>query len=159
MTARGEDGATHAVPGDAVVVGVDGSDSAAQVLRVGAELAASLGVRLVVVHVERLPPAAFAGPTTAAGSLLMANLEATDALHVECELMLAAHGGPWSFEVRQGDPASELGHAADRYGAGMIVVGNSRHRLPRVVGTSVTDRLIRRTAASVLFVPSAPWIK
>lgn len=153
MTARG-DGATHAVPGAAVVVGVDGSDAAAHALRVGAELATSVGARLVAVHVEHLPPGVIAAPAAAVGSLLVANAEVTDAIHVECELILASHGGPWCFEVTQGDVASELARAAEGHGAGVVVVGHSRHRLPRV-GTSVIDRLLRRSAASVLVVPCA----
>jgi nucleotide-binding universal stress UspA family protein len=155
VTPSGGDSAPHVAPGDAVVAGVDGSDAAAHALRVGAELATSVGARLVVVHVEHLPARVIAAPTAAAGSLLAANAEVTDAVHVECELILASHGGPWSFEVAHGDVASELARAAERHGASVVVVGHSRHRLPRVVGASVTDRLIRRSAAPVLVVPSA----
>jgi nucleotide-binding universal stress UspA family protein len=144
-----EDVSRHPV----LVVGVDGSSGGFDALRTAADLAAATGASLAAVYVARLPVSMFAAATPSAAELTAAVDEAADHAHVECELLLAGRGVPWSFESRMGDPATELLHVADDRDAVCIIVGHRGRRLSRILTGSVTDRLIRDGRRAVLVVP------
>lgn len=140
-----------------LLVGVDGTPASRHALAAAADLAATTGAVLIAVHVSRLPAAVHAAPITAAGELAAANDLAADHAHFDCELLLAGHDIPWTFETRQGDAATELQRAADDHDAACIVVGHHRHRLlSRVLMRSVTDRLLSRADRPVVVVPTPP---
>jgi nucleotide-binding universal stress UspA family protein len=58
----------------------------------------------------------------------------------------------WQFVVSRGDPANGLIHAADRYKADTVVVGMSRTRWSRFVG-SVSGTLVKTARWPVTVVP------
>jgi nucleotide-binding universal stress UspA family protein len=142
--------------GPVLVVGVDGYPTSQRSLVVAADLATLAAARLVAVHVKHVPAAVHASPSSGLGHLTEANEDAADHAHLDCELVLGLYDLRWSFEVRQGDPATELARVADAHDAVCIVVGrHGRHRIPHIAAGSVTDRLLRRAGRPVLVVPSA----
>src|SRR3546814_14916786 len=106
---------------------------------VAAELAATLGCRLVAVHVVH-PPAAAAASPVGAGALAVSAEELADHCHMCCELALADMSVQWSFEVRHGAPSVELLTAAAASDAACVVVGmHGPRRLGRLRLGSVTE--------------------
>lgn len=141
---------THPV----LIVGVDGSSAARKALWAAAELARATDASLVAVHVGDFPEALHVAPISGAGALQAATELAADAVHVDCELVLAGQDVPWTFEARRGDAAHELGRAAEDHDAACIVVGRHPHGLvTRVFGGSVADRLVRSAQRPVVVVP------
>lgn len=140
------------------MVGVDGSGGAAAALAAAARLAAATGHGIVAVHVAYLPAIVTATPEAlAAGAAVTASVELTDHCHLDCELALAGTGIAWSFELRYGDPATELARAGDDHDAACIVVGRHGHRpLARLLLGSVTDRLVHHADRPILVVPPVP---
>ncbi|MEU4711061.1 universal stress protein [Nocardia salmonicida] len=71
--------------------------------------------------------------------------------------MLAELPGNWSYRAHRGDPAHTLSAIADANDASMIVLGAPRHGLAslaeRLLGESVSARLIRRGHRPVVLVP------
>jgi nucleotide-binding universal stress UspA family protein len=141
-----------------IVVGVDGTSGAAAALAATAQLATGTGTGVVAVHVAHLSAIVAATPESlAVGEAVTANDELGDRCHIDCELALAGKGIAWTFELRHGDPASELSRAGDDHGAACIVVGRHGHRpIARLLLGSVTDRLVHHTNRPVLVVPPAP---
>lgn len=140
-----------------IVVGVDGSDASAAALATAARLAADTGHGIVAVHVAHLPGLVAATPEAlAAGTALTADDELAGRCQLDCELALAGTGIAWAFEVRYGDPATELARAGNDHDA-CIVVGRHGHRfLGRVLLGSVADRLVHHASCPVLVVPPTP---
>lgn len=138
-----------------IVVGVDGSGGAAAALAAAADLAAATGTSIVAVHVSHLPAVVTAtAEALAAGAAVTVNGELADRCHLDCELALAGAGIVWTFELRNGDPATELTHAGDDHDASCIVVGRHGHGpVARVLLGSVTDRLVHHADRPVLVVP------
>lgn len=141
-----------------IVVGVDGSGGAAVALAATARLAAATGTGVVGVHVAHVPAIVTATPEAlAAGAAVVANDELADRCHLDCELALAGTGIAWTFELRYGDPATELARAGQDHDAACIVVGRHGHRpLARLLLGSVTDRLVHHADRPVLVVPPMP---
>ncbi|QGG93991.1 universal stress protein [Actinomarinicola tropica] len=141
-----------------VVVGVK-DPAAPAVLHAAADLAAALAAPLVVVHVEErnwlvdANVAAVAG--AGAGAYVLAAAEVTDRCHLDCEVTLAGHPVGWSFELRVGDPATELAAASAHHDARLVVVGRRRRRRhgPHLGKTTTLDRLVDRTGVPVVVVP------
>lgn len=139
----------------AIVVGLDGSPGGDRALATAADFAAVARCRLVAVHVTHIP-ATVAATTTGAGAFAVTADEVADHCHLACELALAGTAVPWSFEVRHGDPATELLRAAADHDAAWIVIGRHGHRrLARLVLGSVTNRLVRHADRPVLVIPPA----
>lgn len=140
-----------------VVVGLDGSERSLAALAAAARLAALTGGTIVAVHVVRGHPRVAAAPVSGAGALTLADDEATDRCHLECEVALAGTNVPWHFEVRHGDPASELAKAAAAHDAICVAVGRSvQRRFSRRSHSTMNERLMRRCQRPVLIVPSRP---
>lgn len=137
-----------------MVVGLDGSPGGDRALAAATAIAAA-GYRLVAVHVTHIP-AAVAATTAGAGAFAVTADEIADHCHLACELALAGTAVPWSFEVRHGDPATELLRAASDHDAAWIVIGRHGHRrLARLVLGSVTNQLVEHADRPVLVVPPA----
>lgn len=138
-----------------ILVGVDGSEYGDHALTVGAGIAATGGYRLVVLHIVRTTPAvATVAPAIGTAALVTSADELADQCHLCCELALAPMSVAWSFEVRHGDPATELLRAAVELDAACIVVGRHGHgRLARFLLGSVTDRLVGHGDRPVVVVP------
>ena len=137
-------------PPPCAVVGYDGSESA----RAAVDWAVSTlpaGATIVLVYASRslhtpAPPGALEDRLGAARACF-------DELVLEADEDLLAR--PIETEVSAMDPASALIDAADRHGAGAIVVGLDRHtRLSSAFGTVATE-LLRRSRIPVAAVPVA----
>lgn len=137
-----------------LIVGVDGRPAARQALCAAAGMAVATGAALVAVHVAQVPAVVYAAPPSAAGALASANDLSADHAHFDCELTLAGHQLPWTFETRHGDAATELLRAADEHDAACIVIGaRRRHLVTRILMRSVTERLLHLTHRPVVVVP------
>ena len=133
-----------------VLVGIDGSDESIAALELGASLAAATERDLVAVFVRHLP--AFIETSPALGQAEGALDDLVARLEVEVKATLAGRDRPaWTFETREGDPASTLIDAADEHGASLIVVGHRGHNqaVSLLVG-SVATRLVHHAPQSVL---------
>ena len=141
----------------AVVVGLDGSEGSLAALAAGARVAAMTGNSVVAVYVvctQPLPPTV---PLTGAGAFAAAGDEALDRCHLDCELVLAGTDVPWQFEVRRGDPATEMARAAVEHNAICVAVGRSlRRRFSYGSHSTMSERLSQRCERPVLIVPVKP---
>jgi nucleotide-binding universal stress UspA family protein len=136
----------------AIVVGTDGSDTAAQALREAGDLARSTGAKLHIV--SAYVPASgvrsdapereswMVGPDVQVDSVLE---EAAGAMHVQ--------GIETESHARKGDPADALLHVADEQDADLIVVGNKGMTgAKRFLLGSVPDKISHHASCSVLIV-------
>jgi len=135
-----------------LIVGMDDTDDSRNALARAAELARAAGLRLVVVHVRRIPVFAEMSAMTigpARQNLDLIEAEARQA----AEGVLQGTGVDWEFVVRSGDPAHELMAMADDRSAAAIVVGGQPHNaaLHGLTG-SVGAALVHRFRGSVLII-------
>jgi nucleotide-binding universal stress UspA family protein len=139
-----------------IVVGSDGSDTAAVAVRNAAELAKSLGARLHVVSAyrplsgvqvsgaEAVPErgGAVVSPTINVDAVLDGVAGAARAIGVEPDCY-----------ARRGDPAEAILDVAEEQGADLIVVGNKgMHGNRRFLLGSVPDKVSHHAPCSVLIV-------
>lgn len=138
-----------------VVVGVNGSERSVSALVAAVRLAAVTGDRIVAVHVVRSHSLANGAPVSGAGALAVADDEGTDRCHMDCELVLAGADVAWQFEVRHGDPVTELARAAADHDATCVIIGRSLRRRG-ICGSrpTVSERLVHHCDRPVLIVPS-----
>lgn len=131
-----------------IVVGVDGSETAASAARTAAELASSLGSDLLLVS---------AFPTTAPDrsvSVEEEGLTSRDAaertVHAEGERLRSAHPGlTITTDAEPGKAGDALVRAAEAAGASLIVVGNKRTQgISRILG-SVAQDVVRKAPCDV----------
>lgn len=136
----------------AVVVGIDGSDKALAALATAARQAALAGNRIVAIHVVRTHPLHLPSDVSYAGEIAVAEDALTDRCHLDCEMVLAGVDTPWQFEVRHGDPVTELVRAAVDHSAICVAIGRSARRH---FGShlSTSERLVQRCDRPVLVVP------
>jgi nucleotide-binding universal stress UspA family protein len=141
-----------------IVVGTDGSETAALAVETAADLAASFGARVHLVSAYK--PAAvriaeadsgpevqdwMVGATTEVEAVLQEAAGAVLARNVELE----------SY-ARKGDPATALLDVAEEKQADLIVVGNKGMQgTTRFLIGSVPDKLSHHAACSVLIVRTA----
>jgi nucleotide-binding universal stress UspA family protein len=139
----------------AVVVGVDGSDKSLATLAAAARQAALAGNRVVAIHVVRSHRLQHLAAVSYAGEIAVAEEALTDRCHLDCEVVLAGVDVPWQFEVRHGDPATELARAATDHDAICVAIGRSARRH---FGShlSTSERLVQRCDRPVLVVPPEP---
>ncbi len=144
------------MPDGAIVVGFDGTLGSNAALFAAIKLAHATHRPVAVVHVEHTQPIAAAG--TAMGLGAGAMIEAEDALSEVCRRncadILDAAGVSWTFEVRHGNPADELAHAAAEHTATHLVVGrHGHHGLTRLLAGSVSQRLLHHARHPLLIIP------
>ena len=134
-----------------IVVGVDGSDASAEAATVAGRLAADLDAKVTSVYVRQLP--ATVTPFSA-GVDLGSYWEELERLAAErAAEALDPTGAPWRFEVRSGDPATQLDLAAEEHGADLVVVGARGHSVThRLLLGSVSSRLLHHARRPVLVV-------
>ena len=140
---------------EAIVVGTDGSPTAAVAMREAIDLAKSLGARLHVVSAyqplsgvrvggEGGNPelAAAAGPRVQVDAMLEQAAGAAHAAGVEADCY-----------ARRGDPAEAILDVAAEQGASLIVVGSKgMHGTRRFLLGSVPDKISHHAPCSVLIV-------
>lgn len=140
-----------------VVVGLDGSEGSLAALAAAARLAALTNKGVVAVHVVRAYPFPTTAPLSGAGLLAVADDEVVDRCHLDCELVLAGTDVPWQFEVRHGDPVTEVARAAFDHNAIFVAVGRSvRRRFTCGSRPTMSERLAHRCDRPVLIVPPEP---
>ena len=126
-----------------ILCGVDCSDGARQALRVAADLAARLRLRLVVAHVVDLEPLAAVEP-----AVIRAAEEALGRLVVETD------AGSVEIRVAAGAAAQRLAEIADDEGAQMIIIGSTTPRRWPSRNGRLARKLARASASAVLVVPA-----
>lgn len=137
-----------------LLVGHGRGPSSDHALHVAVDLGRRLGAQLHVVHTicGNDYPVALDGWDWAAQG---AEAIAEERRHVEG--LLAGAGLPWTYEERNGDPATELAQAAAEHDALLIVVGTRgegfRRALARLLDPSVSHGVIQRQRRPVLLVP------
>lgn len=142
---------------DTIVVGVDATDDSLTALAEAARLGEQCGVGLVVVFVRHENAMVL---VSSAEAVVREALDAAElSSYARSLAALAPFTMPWRFEVRHGDPSTQLCAAASQYRARAIVVGGRKHGLVGgIVAGSVAQRLVRQSTVSVLVVRSAPEI-
>jgi nucleotide-binding universal stress UspA family protein len=140
-----------------IVVGTDGSESAAAAVRTALELAGL--ERIVFVSVWSPLPSSYGfalPPSGAYGEVLQARRQAAEAALAE------ARGAAWqagvSFETRllEGDPAGEICRVARECNARLVVVGSHGWgALRRLLYGSVATGVLHRAPCEVLVVRPA----
>jgi nucleotide-binding universal stress UspA family protein len=143
---------------DPVVVGTDGSASAARAVEKAGELARALGAPLhVVMCCETSASAVWA--TAAAGVAVATGPDERD--HEQAEQIVARAsrevaelGVETRTHVCSGEPAEALLAIAEGEGAQMIVVGNRGMKGARRVLGSVPNSVSHRARCAVLIVPT-----
>src|SRR5215211_9362947 len=98
-----------------IVLGVDGSDGSIQAARVAGRLTADLGAELTAVHVRQVAPMAWSSAPVAVAGDPVETLGAIEELaRKRTAQTLDPLDIPWTFRVRAGDPAAEIGRASCR---------------------------------------------
>jgi nucleotide-binding universal stress UspA family protein len=153
---RTEGPTTAFPPTSHVVVGLDRCPASHHALRFAIELAAPLNAYLHVAHIIDLQdfPVDPDGDDWEECFADTLEQERTTA----CDL-LSALPGNWTYYAHRGDPVHVLSALADTHDAVMIILGTPRGGLisaiERVLGASVSARLIRHAHRPVVLVPDA----
>lgn len=155
---------------ETIVLGYDATESARRALDRTAELARALGARVVVATVEEPPagpsepvvaPAMPAAPATTppAGLAPVAGAPAPDphrdpaSLGEQARALLVDRGIETEVVPVSGDAADEIVAVAASRGATLVVVGTRDPGLvSRLLGHSVSDRVVRAAPCDVLVV-------
>lgn len=127
----------------------DFSDNSEPAFRMACALARNFNARLILLHVNPPPMVIYAGepvPVEAWPSLEGVQ----ESLH---RLEKSAAPIPVASEIREGDPADGILHAAEKLHADLIVMGtHGRGALARLVLGSVAERIIRKALCPVMTV-------
>jgi len=131
-----------------IVIGADGSERSRVAIEVAETIASNDEDSVVVVFVRYLP---FweASAVASGGHSVRILEEVLDARQVLAEAqsiaLLGAQSLNWQFDVRAGDPATELMRAATEIGGNTIVVGGrAQTTAGRLIRSSVASRLLHR---------------
>jgi nucleotide-binding universal stress UspA family protein len=138
-----------------ILVGTDGSETAAEAVRQAAELAKLHGAELIVLHGAKTST----GAAGAAGAGFTVVPIDKDAIRSAGEEILQQATAGLGSEVkaravmREGDPADAIIDAAEEEGADLIVVGNrGMQGAKRFLLGSVPNRVAHHAPCSVLIV-------
>jgi len=141
-----------------ILVGTDGSATAAKAVRQGVELARACDAALHLVSVARtVPAAAMGGPDAPAVMAAGLEWESVTREHLgqlleELAAGIRARGVGVETHVASGDPAQEIVDVARRVGADLIVVGNRGMKGARRLLGSVPNAISHRAPCSVMIV-------
>ena len=141
----------------AIVVGTDGSDTAAQAVRQAIDLAKVVGATLHVVSAyEPVPRARLREESQQAPPEVQWTInprEDVDATLAEAAELAAAAGVTASVHARQGDPADSILDVAEEAHADLVVVGNKGMTgAKRFLLGSVPNKVSHHAPCSVLIV-------
>jgi len=141
-----------------IVVGTDGSQTAAEAVRQAAELAAAIGARVHLVCVyEPVPSDAEPAPQLHAESgWLLRPREAVDETLEHAAAVFAAAGVEVERYAQRGDPADAILDVAEERGADLIIVGNRGITgAKRFLLGSVPNRISHHAPCAVLIIRTA----
>ena len=137
----------------ALVVGVDGSDTAWRAFHYALGQARRQGARVVAVFAQNFPAAAFVGSGTLAMPIADQSAdEYREELRHGVEQLAAEHGVDVQFVVATADPVLALTQVAEQVRADAILVGASTQAAHRLFG-SVAVRAVRAGRWPVTVVP------
>jgi nucleotide-binding universal stress UspA family protein len=141
----------------AIVVGTDGSETAAKAVRQAVELAAATGSRLEIVSAyEPVPESRLREEAQHVPADLQWTVnprEDVDATLREAVDLAAEHEVPTQVHPRQGDPADAILDVAEETQAGLIVVGNKGMTgARRFLLGSVPNKISHHAPCSVLII-------
>ena len=129
-----------------VIVGYDGSEPAKRALEHAAELVGRRG-SVSVINVIKAQSV-----SSRLVTLTDKERATQDRLLRESERVLARLGVEAKLIAAAGDPAREILAASESMGAGVIVIGRRKRSTPRLVGTPLSNTLVRRAGIDVLVV-------
>jgi nucleotide-binding universal stress UspA family protein len=139
-----------------MVVGVDGTADSLAALAWAAAAATDSERKIVVVFVRHVASVVTAASGMEADAEVVAERtldEIERSTRARVGEMLAGTAVAWSFDVRSGDPASELIAAAEASQADTIVAGGRNHGvIGGLVLGSVAQKLVRNSPVSVMVV-------
>ena len=136
----------------AIVVGTDGSDTAAQALREAGDLARSTGAKLHIVSAY-VPASGVRSAAPERESWMVGPDVQVDSVLEEAAGAMHAHRIETESHARKGDPADALLQVADEQNADLIVVGNKGMTgAKRFMLGSVPDKISHHASCSVLIV-------
>jgi nucleotide-binding universal stress UspA family protein len=141
---------------NAIVVGVDGSDTSVRAAQIATEIARARSAKLVLVTVVRPPEGwwGIGGAPPTPEALSAALVEGQQQVLKESEENLALEGVDYETVEELGDPTSRLIAVAEERDAGLIVIGKRGAGLAeRVMLGSVADRLCHHSPVPVMVVP------
>ncbi len=145
-----------------ILVAVDGSQPSARAYREAFRLAADQHAALKVAHVMDLgiAMAPWADMAFVNYETLEAALRESGARILEAALAEARTAGVEAesvmLETDVNDPAGEILAEADRWGAGLVVMGtHGRHGLAHLILGSVAEGVVRRATVPVLLLRAA----
>jgi nucleotide-binding universal stress UspA family protein len=111
-----------------IVVGVDGTETSRRALEKAATIATADQLEVVAVYVRHVPLAGLSMWTPGAGQAIQ---EIIDEMEIRAEadsvMVLEPAGVRWHFEVRTGEPSTELIRVAEEDDADTIVVAGRQH--------------------------------
>jgi nucleotide-binding universal stress UspA family protein len=137
-----------------IVVGTDGSETAAEAVRKAADLAKATGGTVHVVSAYEPSAVKLAGGGGAEGSEFgVSPRSEVDALLEQAAGIIRAQGASAECYARRGDPAEVIIDVAEEQNADAIVVGNKGMQSARrfLLG-SVPDKIAHHAPCSVLIV-------
>jgi len=134
-----------------VVVGTDGSDTAAEAVRRAIEVAKLYGARLHIVTAYKAKPVRTAGVPDEFRERLGPGAAADSVLDDQCARARAA-GIEVQGHAGTGDPAQSIVEVAEREKADLIVVGNKGMAGVRRVLGSVPNSVAHQAPCSVMIV-------
>ncbi len=128
-----------------LICAMDFSPLSLKAASTSADLAASLGAKLILVHVIT--------PGAEYSSLGIAKDELRPAIENKLREIVAPLGANVDWGVVDGDPAVELVTFAQRWGGDLIAIGShGRTGLGRVLLGSVTSHLVREAKVPVMVI-------
>jgi nucleotide-binding universal stress UspA family protein len=140
--------------GSTILVPIDFQDASLDALATSRELAARLGLEVVLLHVYTIPVVVYPGfdPIIAPGLPDEIAAAAKNAIET-----LAADQGGLRTILRAGDPASEVLKAIDELKPALVAMGtHGRKGLAHFLMGSVTEKVVRSSPAPVLTVHAKP---
>ena len=140
--------------GSTILVPTDFLPASIDALATARELAGRLGLEIVLLHTYTIPVEVYPGfgPMVAPGFPAHMAAAAKGALD-----KLAAEQGGLRTMLRMGDPATQILQAIDELKPAMVAMGtHGRKGIERFLLGSVTEKVVRSSAAPVLTVHARP---
>lgn len=133
-----------------LVVPIDFEKASMKALEVAKDLGARLGAEVVLVHVYQVPM--FTYPGLEPSLLPTFTTEIATAAKRAVERLSETSGGLRAV-LRDGDPATEISHAAQELGAQMIIMGtHGRGGIAHLFLGSVAEKVMRDSVIPVMTV-------
>jgi H+-transporting ATPase len=135
-----------------LILALDRSQASAQVLRVGAALARSVGAEIGLVAVVNPRLAGSVDGGFPDGAVLAGLRREAQSVLDEAERALGA-SAPVTKHLREGEPGAQICQCAAEWGAGYIALGLNSWDAPSSDGMRIAEAVVRGAGCPVLVVP------